>query len=105
MQMQTLEIKAAIQISKPSHDVFEAIVDPAGMKNYFISTSSGKMEEGKEIKWQFPEFDEYFPVKVSKIIKDEYISFYWETAGRELLVEITLSKKENDSTKVTVTEK
>ena len=28
MKNQTLEIKTVIQISKPAHDVFEAIVDP-----------------------------------------------------------------------------
>lgn len=34
--MQTLEIKAALQIQKPAHEVFQAIIDPAKMSNYFI---------------------------------------------------------------------
>lgn len=37
MQTETLEIKAALQISKPVNKVFEAIVDPEKMTNYFIS--------------------------------------------------------------------
>lgn len=45
----TLEIKAAIQISKAMHEVFEAIVDPAHMSNYFIADSTGRIEEGKEL--------------------------------------------------------
>ena len=57
MKNQTLEITAALQILKPVNEVFEAIVDPIKMSNYFISKSSGKMEQGKQIMWQFPEFD------------------------------------------------
>lgn len=106
MKNQTLEIKAALQISKPAHEVFEAIVDPAKMSNYFISKSSGRMEEDKKLTWQFPEFDMEFPVRVGKIEKDKYISYYWNSDdGKELLVEMTLTPKDNNATLVTITEK
>jgi uncharacterized protein YndB with AHSA1/START domain len=100
-----LEIKTAIQISKPVNDVFEAIVDPAKMSNYFISKSSGRMEPGKQIMWKFPEFDVEFPIRVGKIIIDKYISYYWDIEGIELLVEMDLTSKEGGSTLVTITEK
>ena len=45
--MEKLEIKAGIQILKPAAEVFEAIVDPDKMKNYFISESNGIMKEGE----------------------------------------------------------
>jgi uncharacterized protein YndB with AHSA1/START domain len=101
----TLEIKAAIQIQKPSHEVFEAIVDPAKMSNYFISNGSGRMEEGKQIMWRFPEFDMEFPIRVNKTEQDKYISYYWEVDQLELLVEITLTRVADNSTVVNVTEK
>ena len=63
------------------------------------------MEEGKQIIWQFPEFDITFPIRVSKIEKDKYISYYWKIDGIDLLVEITLTPKGSTSTIVTVTEK
>jgi len=102
---QALEIKVDLQIQKQADAVFDAIVDPEKMTNYFISQSSGRIEEGKTLTWKFPEFDEEFPIRVSKIKKDKYISYYWETEGKELLVEIKLSPQENNSTLVTVTEK
>jgi uncharacterized protein YndB with AHSA1/START domain len=105
MKNQTLEIRAALQILKPNNDVFEAIIDPLKMSNYFISKGSGKMEEGKQIIWQFPEFDTSFPIQVGKIEKNKYISFHWELDGIELLVEMTLSPRADNSTLVTVTEK
>ena len=105
MENQTLEIKAALQIQKPVHEVFEAIVDPAKMSNYFISKGSGRMEQDKKLAWQFPEFDMEVPVCVGKIEKDKYISYYWDSGkGKELLVEMTLTPKDND-TLVTITEK
>jgi uncharacterized protein YndB with AHSA1/START domain len=103
--MTTLEIKTVLQIQKTAQEVFEAIADPAKMSNYFISKSSGRMEEGKELLWKFPEFEEEFPVRVDKVEKDKYISFYWNTDGNELLVEINLTSADKDSTLVIITEK
>ncbi len=105
MSNQTLEIKTGIQIQKPPHEVFEAIVDPEKMKNYFISESTGRMEEGKELVWKFPEFEMKIPVRVGKIEKDQYISYHWDDNGHEQLVEITLLAKGDNDTHVTVTEK
>jgi len=105
MRNQTLEIKAALQVQKPANEVFEAIADPAQMVNYFISKSSGRMEEGKTVIWRFPEFDMEFSVRIGQIEKDRYISFYWDVEGLELLVEMTLTPSRNNSTVVTITEK
>ena len=105
MNMEKLEINCAMQIQKPTHEVFEAIVNPEKMSNYFISQSSGIMEEGKNLIWKFPEFDFEFPIKVQKVETNKYISFYWENSGKDLLVEITLSEKENNSTLVSISEK
>ncbi|MES2332238.1 MAG: SRPBCC domain-containing protein [Bacteroidota bacterium] len=105
MSNQTLEIKTGIQIQKPPHEVFQAIVDPEKMKNYFISESTGRIEEGKELVWKFPEFEMKIPVRVEKIEKDQYISYHWDDNGHEQLVEITLLAKGDNDTHVTVTEK
>lgn len=102
---ETLTIKAAIQIRKPTHEVFEAIVDPAKMSNYFISEGSARMEEGKTVVWRFPEFDGDAPVRVGKIEKDKHISFVWDGEdGAELMVEMHLEEYEDGSTVVRITE-
>ncbi len=105
MNNQTLEIKTGIQIQKPVHEVFEAIVDPVKMCNYFISESTGRMEEGKELIWKFPEFEMKVPVRIVKIEQDKYISYHWDDNTHEQLVEITLINKGSNGTHVTVTEK
>ena len=104
---QKLEIKASLKIQKPIREVFEAIVNPAKMSNYFISKSTGRMEEGKTLTWKFPEFDMEFPVRVEKIEQDKYISYSWddwEDNSIQTLVAIRLEPKGLDETFVTVTE-
>lgn len=105
MGEKTLEIKVALQILKPANTVFEAIIDPEEMSNYFISKSSGRMIEGEQVWWKFPEFEEEFPISVGKIEQDRYISYRWEVDGEELLVEMTLTPVGGDATVVTITEK
>ncbi|PTX22232.1 uncharacterized protein YndB with AHSA1/START domain [Pontibacter mucosus] len=105
MKDQKLEVKAALQVLKPANEVFEAIVDPAKMSNYFISESSGPMEAGKTVTWKFPEFDERFPVRVGRIEQDKYVSYFWDHGDQELLVEMTLTPKGENATLVTITEK
>jgi uncharacterized protein YndB with AHSA1/START domain len=104
---QQLEIKAGLQVLKPVHEVFEAIVDPDKMKNYFISKSSGYMKERETVNWSFPEMDFEFPVAIGKIEKDKYISFTWDGAmdGEQTLVEINLKQTPGNNTHVSVTEK
>ena len=100
-----LEIKTSLKIQKPLREVFEAIVDPVKMSNYFISKSTGRIEEGKTLTWQFPEFELEFPVRVDKIEKDKYISWYWDGEDKvETKVEIAL-KPMSDGVFATVTEK
>lgn len=103
--MKDLEIKAALQINKTREEVFEAIVDPQKMSHYFISESTGRMEEGKTVTWKFPEFDMRFPVTVTKINKPESIEFTWEGApGKETIVNIKLESKPGSNTLVNIHE-
>ena len=100
-----LHINVAIQIQKPVDVVFEAIVNPDQMSQYFISKSSGKMEEGKSLVWNFPEFDADAPVRVGKITANELITFYWEINQVEVEVEMQLQQKPDGSTVIRIIEK
>jgi uncharacterized protein YndB with AHSA1/START domain len=106
MDDQLLQIKVGSQIQKPASEVFEAIVDPAKMSNYFISKSTGRMEAGKQLIWNFPEFDLDIPVRVGNIEKDKYVSYYWQgEGGIEMFVEIRLTALDASDTLVIITEK
>lgn len=97
-----LTIKAAIQIQKPIEEVFEGIVNPEKMTQYFISESSGRLEEEKEIFWTWGEFPEYkCVVNNIKIERNKSISFVWDN---ETTVTIKLEEQPNKSVVVRVME-
>ena len=106
MENKIYEVKASIQVLKPVHEVFEAVADPARMTNYWINESSGRIMEGAELLWGFPEFEGQFPVRAGKVVQDELITFYWDAeGGGKHVVEITFSSYKDTATVVHVTEK
>lgn len=96
-----LTAKATLQIQKPVEEVFEAIVNPEQMTKYFISESSGRMETGKELTWEFGDFPGKFPVKVMEVQSNKSVSFVWD---EETVVNITLDEQPDKSTVVKVAE-
>jgi len=99
-----LQAKTQVQILKPVHEVFEAIVDPAKMEKYFITSGSGRLEEGKTITWNWEYYNVSFPIHVQRIEKDKFISFKWPASGIETLVEITLEPIDGKTTELRVKE-
>ncbi|TDS58100.1 SRPBCC domain-containing protein [Myroides indicus] len=96
-----LTAKASLQIQKPINDVFEAIVDSEKIARYFISESSGRMESGKEIIWEFGDFPGKFPVQVIEVQLNKFVSFIWD---KETVVSITLTEQSDKSTVIKVSE-
>ena len=96
-----LIIQAKIQIQKPIATVFENIVTPEKMTQYFIGSSTGRMEEKAELIWTFPEFEEQCPVTVTAVVLNHKIVFVWDT---DMVVTIQLTEQADKSTLVHVTE-
>lgn len=97
----TLNIKATIQIQKPINEIFENMVNPDKMTQYFIESSTGRITEKAELIWTFPEFDEKCPITIGQCIPNKKITFVWDP---ETVVTIELIEQEDKSTLVKVTE-
>lgn len=48
---ETPTVRAQISISRPPQDVFDAFVDPAVTTRFWIVASSGRVEQGAELRW------------------------------------------------------
>ena len=70
------KIRAKVQmgIQKPVSEIFEAIVNPEKMNQYFISGSTGKMESGKTLTWTWEDFGAELKIKVGKVENDKTVS-------------------------------
>ncbi|MCA5005121.1 SRPBCC domain-containing protein [Sphingobacterium bovistauri] len=102
--IEALTAKAAIQILKPIEVVYDAIVNPEKMSQYFIERGTGRLDEGTVVDWKFPEFDDIFPVEGRLTQSHDYISFDWSGGTPDMLVEIFLEKISPTATVVRIKE-
>ncbi len=73
-----INFRVAGRIAKPIDEVFEAIVDPASLTEFFTTGGAkGRLEEGATVLWSFAEEPGEFPVKVVELIPNEKIVFEW----------------------------
>lgn len=66
-------VQAQMLIRKPIHEVFEAFINPEITTNFWFTKSTGKLEEGKIIIWEWEMYDAKSEVKVLQIIPDQFI--------------------------------
>jgi len=76
-----LKFTVMIHVSRPVHEVFEAVADPEQLSAYFTTGgASGRLEAGKTVTWDFHDFPGAFPVEVDEVVPDEKIVLRWEAA-------------------------
>ena len=79
-----LKFRVAGRISRPVHDVFEAVADPRQLSNYFTTGgASGRLETGATVTWDFHDYPGAFPVEVVEVVPDEKIVLRWDAAEGE----------------------
>ena len=76
-----LKFTVMIHVSRPVHEVFEAVADPKQLSSYFTTGgSSARLEAGTTVTWDFHDFPGAFPVEVVEVVPDERIVLKWEAA-------------------------
>ncbi len=100
-----IEVNTKLKIAKPVNEVFEAIVDPEKMANYWFSSGSARLEQDKTITLRYEEYDAQVELTVLEILEDKKIAFKWGAPGDEHVVTITLSEVDDTTTVIEVNEK
>ena len=90
--------KAEMLIRKPVAQVFAAFVDPAITTKFWFTKSNGKLEQGKNIRWDWEMYDVAVHVSVKAIKLDERILIEWPTP-----VEWVFTPRSSDTTFVSIT--
>ncbi|WP_062109888.1 SRPBCC family protein [Bacillus niameyensis] len=93
------EITTKFKINKPAHEVFEAIVDPVKIGNFWFSSSSKRWEKGETITLRYDEYNAEGDINIQEVVNNEKIMFSWG----ETVVTITL-KEDDTSTIIEVNE-
>ena len=71
-------VEAQMLIRKPAAKVFEAFIDPSITKNFWFTKSTGKLEAGKIVNWEWEMYNVSTKVVVKEIIPNERIKIEWD---------------------------
>ena len=69
--------KAEMLIRKPVSEVFNAFTDPATTSKFWFTKSSGKLEAGKRVRWEWEMYGVSSPVTVKAIEPNKRIVIEW----------------------------
>ena len=78
-------VKAEMLIRKPVGDVFKAFVDPAVTTHFWFSKSSGKLERGKRVRWEWEMYGVADDIDVKAIEPNQRIAFEWSFPNSNLV--------------------
>ena len=95
--------KTAMLIRKPVAEVFEAFVDPAITSRFWFTRGSGRLEAGKQIRWDWEMYGHSIEVSVKSIEQNKRILIEWEAYGAPTPVEWIFTPRTDDTTFVSVT--
>ncbi|MDN4494379.1 SRPBCC family protein [Ureibacillus aquaedulcis] len=99
------KITTKLQISKSANEVFEAIVNPEKIGNYWFSSSSDRWEQGKTITLRYDEYNAEGTIHVLEIQQAKKIVFSWgDESGEGTIVTISLNELDSENTVIEVNE-
>lgn len=95
--------KSETVIRRPVDEVFNAIIDPAVTTKFWFTKSSGKLEPGKRVRWDWEMYGVGTDVDVKAIEPNKRILIEWDSYVGRTPVEWVFEARPDNTTKVTVT--
>src|SRR5688572_427063 len=96
--------KTGMLIRKPVSNVFEAFMDPGITTKFWFTKSSGRLEAGKQIKWEWEMYGASTQVTVKAIEPNKRILIEWDGYSGRTTVEWKFAAHEGNATFVSIAE-
>ena len=96
--------KTGMLIRMPVVDVFEAFINPDITTKFWFTKSSGRLEVGKQVQWDWEMYDISIPVTAKIIEPNKRILIEWPGYSGPTAVEWTFAAQEDGTTFVSITE-
>ena len=96
--------KTGMLIRRPVAEVFEAFVDPQVTTKFWFTKSSGSLEAGKQVQWEWEMYNVSMPVTPKAIEPEKRILIEWPGYSGQTTVEWTFASQEDGTTFVSITE-
>jgi len=95
--------KTGMLIRKPVADVFEAFINPDITTKFWFTKSSGRLEVGKQVQWDWEMYGISIAVTVKAIEPNKRIVIEWPGYGSPTTVEWIFASQEDGTTFVSIT--
>ena len=92
----------AMLIRRPVSDVFDAFVNPEITTKFWFTKSSGPLEPGKQVRWEWEMYDFSIPVTVRALERNKRIVIEWPGENGPTTVEWMFEAHTADTTFVTI---
>ena len=100
----SLHFKVSGRVARTVHDVFEAVVEPDQLSQYFTTGGAkGRLETGATVTWDFADFPGAFPVEVVEVVPDERVTLRWQAADGDYLTTVVMEFEQLDDGRTLVT--
>ncbi|EFK34504.1 Activator of Hsp90 ATPase homolog 1-like protein [Chryseobacterium gleum] len=86
-------VEAQMLIRKPVEDVFEAFINPEVTTNFWFTKSTGRLEEGKTVIWEWEMYGVKNVVNVHQIIPNQLIRTEWGEPSTNVDYEFRIMEK------------
>jgi len=96
--------KTGMLIRKPVAEVFEAFIDPEVTTKFWFTKSRGRLEDGKQVQWEWEMYNISIPVSVKAIEPNQRILIAWPGYTSLTSVEWIFTPQENGTTFVSIME-
>jgi uncharacterized protein YndB with AHSA1/START domain len=96
--------RTGMLVRKPVADVFEAFVNPDITTNFWFTKSSGMLEVGKQVQWDWEMYGISIPVTVKTIEPNKRIVIEWPGYRSPTTVEWIFAPQKDGTTFVSITE-
>ena len=96
--------KTAMLIRRPVAEVFDAFINPEITTKFWFTKSSGRLEVGKPVKWEWEMYNVSTSVTAKVIEPSNRLLIEWDGYSGRTLVEWTFASHTHDTTFVTISE-
>jgi uncharacterized protein YndB with AHSA1/START domain len=95
--------KTEMLIRRPVADVFDAFINPDITTKFWFTKSSGRLETGKEIRWEWEMYKSGTDVNVKAIEPNKRILVEWMAYGGPTTIEWIFTARPDNTTFVSIT--
>ena len=96
--------KAEMLVRRPIAEFFEAFVDPAVTSRFWFTKGSGRLEAGKQVRWDWEMYGASAQVNVKALEENKRILIEWPAEGTATTVEWLFTPRADDTTFVSISE-